>query len=67
MNLMSDGAYERYGRICHLVAARGTRLTIQDLGAAAALARELELEAPDPERVAELTARLGLTPEDVAR
>lgn len=63
---MTPAAYERFDALCRAVAARGRGLSLSQLGDAAALARELEAEEPDPDRVDLLRRRLELDPEELA-
>ena len=50
-----------FDTICATVAARGSGLTLHQIGDAGALARELTKSAPDMDRVEFLQDRLGLT------
>lgn len=66
MILGSDPAVERrFDVICKAVAARGRGVTMLELGAAHALARELGADAPDGHRVHQLADQLGLDGADL--
>ena len=60
---MDPSAMERFDAICATVAKRGSGLTMQQIGNAGALARELSKSDPDPERLKFLQDRLGLSDE----
>lgn len=55
-----------FDRLCAAVQERGDGLSLDQLGDAHALARELEAEEPSAERVELFRERLGLDPEEVA-
>lgn len=58
---MTAAVAARFDVLCRLVGARqGHGVTLAQMGAAHALARELEAAEPDAARVAEFAARLGL-------
>ena len=65
MNAMTPAAYGTFDRICKAVTGRGKGITLQEIGDAHALARELEKEEPDPERVALFTGRLNVDLEEI--
>ena len=62
---MSPQASERFDRLCKVVGAKGKGITLHQLGAARALALELEAGDPDPEKVELYRKRLGIEPEEV--
>ena len=55
---MDGAAMDRFDALCRAVAARGKGLTLQQIGDAGALARELS--EPDTDRVEVLREQLGL-------
>lgn len=55
----------RFDAVCRAVAADRRGITLLQLGQAHALARELESEDPDQERVGDLCARLGIDVEAI--
>lgn len=65
LGMMSDQERARFDRLVSLVSSRGTGITLKEIGAAGALARELEAEQPSPKRVEALAGRLGLPPDEV--
>lgn len=69
LGIMDGSVLETFDRLCELakVRTKGSGVTLGQLGDAAALARELEKQEPDSERVEVLASRLGLETEEVAR
>ena len=61
---MSPQATERFDRLCKAVARKGSGITLHQLGAARALALEMEAECPDPEKVELYRKRLGIEAEE---
>lgn len=55
----------RFDAICQVVQGRGRGMSLGEVGDAHALAREMEAEEPDPERVELFRGRLGLEAEEV--
>lgn len=68
MSLIADSpaVLARFDRVCSLLTARNRGITMRELGAAHALARELQAEAPDPDRVVDFAAALDLDPEELS-
>ena len=62
---MGPEVSERFDRLCKAVCSRGRGMTLPQLGAAHALARELGEDEPDRERVDFLSRRLDLDPESL--
>lgn len=60
LGMMSEPAMARFDGICKTIAARGSGLTLQQIGDAGELARELERADPDMGRVELLRDQLGL-------
>ena len=60
---MAATTLARFHVLCRAVGARGHGLTLRQIGAAHDLARELDRDVPDSERVEELATRLELDPE----
>lgn len=62
LGLMDPATRARFDRFCALVAqeTEGPGITTTEIGDCGALARELEEESPDPERLEMLAGRLGL-------
>lgn len=62
LGLMDRATTDRFNRLCRRVAGAttGRGVTLNEIGDAAALARELEKDEPDPERVDLFRHRLGL-------
>ena len=67
MSLLSPNpkAMDRFDRLAKAVTSRGKGITLAELRDCHALARELELPDPDPERVGFLSRRLNLDPNAV--
>lgn len=58
--LDSPAVLARFDAVCNLVAAANNGITMVQLGKAHALARELECDAADTERLKKLAIELGL-------
>lgn len=67
MSLLADPpeVLARFDAVCHILAAHRRGLTLEQLRDAHALARELEADDSDRNRVEDLTARLGIDVEDL--
>lgn len=60
LSLDSSEVHARFGEICKLLAAERRGLTMVQLRDAHSLARELEADDPDADRVEDLAANLGV-------
>lgn len=62
MSLIADApsVLERFDRVCDLLGAQRKGITLEQLGLAHALARELEADDSDRNKVEELCAALGI-------
>lgn len=56
----SPAVLRHFDSICGRIARLGRGLTLQELGIAHCLARELEADAPDPAKVEQLERELGV-------
>lgn len=67
LGLMDGPELDTFNRLCQVAKLRtkGPGITLDQLGDAAALARELQKNEPDAERVELFAARLGLEPTEV--
>ena len=65
MAMMDAAALDRFDLICKAVAARGSGLTLSQIGDAGALARELSKPEPDTAMVKSLRDQLGLEASEI--
>jgi hypothetical protein len=62
LGLDDPGVMERFDEVCKLVMARGRGITLSQLGAAHALARELASDEPDAGKIGDHCFALAIDP-----